>query len=179
MLKKILLGLAAVIVVLLIVIVTRPEDFRLTRSATMAAPPNVVFDQVNDFHKWDAWSPWAKLDPNCKVTFDGPASGKGAGFAWAGNNEVGEGRQTIVESRPGELVRIKLEFLKPFAANNDVEFTFKPEGAGTKVTWVMSGKNNFIGKAFSLVMDCETMLGPTFEKGLASMKAVVEAPAKP
>lgn len=116
---------------------------------------------LNDFHKWDAWSPWAKLDPNCKVTFEGPASGKGAGFTWAGNNEVGEGRQTIVESRPSELVRVKLEFLKPIAANNDVEFTFKPEGA-------MPPRHDPLGSAPCGVRDANAQQsGPGSVSGLA------------
>ena len=164
--------------VLLVIIANRPDSFRLARSATIAAPPLRVFEQVNDFHNWDAWSPWAKIDPNCKVTFDGTASGVGAGFSWEGNNKVGAGRQRILESQPGERIRIQLEFLRPFRAQNEVEFTFQPEIGGTRVTWAMSGKNNFMAKAFSLVMDCEKMVGPDFEKGLASLKAVAEAAAK-
>jgi hypothetical protein len=178
MIKKILIGLAVLLVVLAVVISMQPDDFRMSRSATMAAPPTAVFEQINDFHKWDAWSPWAKLDPNSKVSFEGPTSGKGAIFKWSGNSEVGEGQQTIVDSRPGELVRIKLDFVRPMAGTSDVEFTFKPEGANTLVTWSMSGKNNFIGKAMSLAMDCEKMMAPYFEKGLASIKAIVESAPK-
>lgn len=178
MISKILIAIAVVLVILAVVISRRPDDFRYSRSATMAASPTAVFEQVNDFHKWDAWSPWAKLDPNCKVTFEGPASGTGAIFKWSGNSEVGEGRQTIVESRPGELVRIKLEFIRPFAGISETVFTFKPEGANTAVTWTMTGKANFISKAMGLVMDCEKMMGGFFDKGLASMKAIVEGTPK-
>lgn len=179
MIQKTLIGLAVLTAIFAIVIATRPDDFRITRATTIAAPPATVFAQVNDLHLWDAWSPWAKLDPECKVTFSGAAAGKGAEFHWAGNSEVGEGHQTITESTPSQLVRMKLDFIKPFKASNDVEFTFQPDATGTVVTWTMSGKNNFLGKAFSLVMDCETMLGPQFEKGLASLKAVSEAAPKP
>jgi len=178
MISKILITLALILVVLAVVIATRPDDFRIARSATMNATPSAVFEQVNDFHKWDAWSPWAKLDPNSKVSFEGPAAGTGSIFKWSGNSEVGEGKQTIIESRSNDLIHIKLEFIRPFAATNDVEFTFKPEGANTLVTWTMSGKNNFIGKAFSLVMDCDKMLGGFFEKGLASIKTIVESAPK-
>jgi hypothetical protein len=80
---------------------------------------------VNDFHNWEAWSPWAKLDPAAKATFEGPSAGTGAIFKWAGNKEVGEGSMTITESRPSDLIRIKLEFLRPFEATNSAEFTFK------------------------------------------------------
>src|SRR5689334_12374414 len=112
--KKIAIGVVAVIAVFLIVVALQPSEYRIERSASMSAPAADVFAQVNDFHKWEAWSPWAKLDPAAKNTFDGPASGVGAGFAWEGNDKVGVGRMTITESKPAERVAIKLEFLKPF-----------------------------------------------------------------
>lgn len=171
---NILLGLLAVIAALALFIAMRPNDFRVARSATMSAPPAAVFAQVNDFHKWEAWSPWAKMDPNAKSTFEGPTSGEGAKFGWSGNSDVGEGSMTIVESRPNDLIRIKLDFVRPFAGTNDVAFTFKPEGERTAVTWSMAGTNNFITKAVGLVMDCEKMVGDQYDKGLASMKAIVE-----
>jgi len=177
-LKTILIALAAIVILFVGIVAIQPSDFRITRSAKMSAPPSAAFAQVNDYHNWDAWSPWAKLDPNAKVTFEGPSSGTGATFTWSGNDQVGAGRQSIVESRPDELIQIKLEFEKPFKATNTAEFTFKPEGGQTVVTWSMFGKNNFIGKAFSLFMDCDKMVGSEFEKGLASMKAVVEADGK-
>jgi len=181
MLKKILIGIAAVVAVVIVafilVVSMQPSEFRISRSAKMSAPPSAVFAQVDDYRNWDGWSPWAKLDPNAKVTFEGPTSGTGSTFTWSGNDKVGAGRQTIVESVPDELVRIKLEFEKPFKATSTAEFTFKPEGDQTLVTWSMFGKNGFMGKAVSLFMDCDKMVGAEFEKGLASMKAIVEAPA--
>jgi hypothetical protein len=130
---------------------------------------------VNDFHKWEEWSPWAKLDPAAKATFEGPSAGTGAIFRWAGNKEVGEGSMTITESRPSDLIRIRLEFLKPFAATNTAEFTFKPEGDQTAVTWSMAGQNNFMSKAICLFMDRDKMVGGKFEEGLAAMKSIAEA----
>eukprot|EP01031_Cornospumella_fuschlensis_P018087 gene18087-biopygen15261 len=115
MIKKILIALVLILAALAVVIATRPDDFRVTRSATIAAPPTALFEQVNDLKKWEAWSPWAKLDPNSKMTYEGPPAGVGAVAKWNGNNDVGEGIQTITESRPGELVRMKLEFIRPFA----------------------------------------------------------------
>jgi uncharacterized protein YndB with AHSA1/START domain len=178
MLVKILIGLAALVVLLVVVVALQPSEFRITRTATVAAPPSAVFAQVNDFHKWEAWSPWAKLDPAARNTFDGAPAGPGAVFAWAGNGQVGEGRMTIIESRPDELVRIKLEFMKPFAATNTAEFTFKPDGDRTAVTWSMYGHNNFIGKAVCLVMNMDKTLGGEFDKGLAAIKSVAEAAAR-
>ena len=175
MLQIILISLAVVVVLFVVIAALRPDEFRVERSATFAAPPEAVFAQVNDFHRWEAWSPWAKLDPAAKNTFAGASAGTGAIFSWAGNKQVGEGSMTITESRPGELIRIKLEFLKPFANTCTAEFTFKPEGNQTVVSWSMSGKNNFMAKAVGLFMNCEKMVGGQFEKGLAAMKSVVEA----
>jgi len=139
----------------------------------MSAPPQAVFPQVNDLHNWEAWSPWAKIDPAMKTTFAGPAAGTGAIYTWVGNSKVGEGRMTITDSRLNERIQIKLEFFKPFKATHMAEFTFKPEGSQTSVTWTMSGKNNFMGKAFGLVMSCDKMIGSDFEKGLANLDEVV------
>lgn len=112
------------------------------------------------------------MDPAAKNSYAGVPSGEGAMFSWAGNNKVGEGRMTLMESRPNELIRIKLEFLKPFQATNTAEFTFQPAGNGTQVTWSMSGRNNFMAKAFVLIMNCDKMIGGEFEKGLANLKDV-------
>lgn len=177
MLKKILLGLVAVIALFGGFIAMQAADFRITRSATFAAPAAAVFAQVNDLHKWEAWSPWAKRDPQMKQTYDGTPAGVGAITAWVGNQEVGEGRMTITESRADEMIRIKLEFFKPFTANNTAEFEFKPEGNQTTVAWSMSGRNNFMAKAVGLFMNMDKMIGGDFEKGLANMKAVIEAGA--
>ena len=186
MLKKILLGFVALVVVFLIVVAMQPNEYRVARTAAVAAPPDRVFAQVNDFHNWEAWSPWAKLDPNAKATFEGPRSGEGAVFIWAGNDEVGEGRMTVTQSRPNDLIRIKLDFVKPMEGTSDVEFTFKPQGdqtnattnVTTNVTWAMSGRHTFISKAICLFMNQDKMLGGYFEKGLASLKTVVEGPRK-
>ena len=174
MITNILTAVAGIIVALVIIVAMQPSDFRITRTATIPAPASVVFAQVNDFHKWEAWSPWAKLDPAAKNSFEGAASGEGAIFRWAGNKEVGEGSMTLMESRPNELIQIKLEFLKPFQGTNTAEFTFKPEGNQTVVTWSMYGKNNFMSKAFGLIMNCDKMVGGQFEQGLANLKSVTE-----
>jgi hypothetical protein len=177
-LVKILIALAAIAVVLVVVVATRPSEFRVARTARIAAPAPVVFAQVNDFHKWEAWSPWAKLDPAMKQAYEGAPAGTGAVYTWAGNKEVGEGRMTLTESRPSELIKIELEFFKPFATTSTAEFTFKPEGDHTLVTWSMTGQNNFIAKAVHLFMDMDTMVGGQFENGLARM-SVAEAAHKP
>jgi hypothetical protein len=159
------------------VIAMQPSEFHIERSATMNAPAEEVFSQVNDFHHWEDWSPWLKIDPNVKTTYEEPASGEGAVFRWAGNAEVGEGSMTITESQPHERIRIKLHFLKPFEDTAVTDFTFKPSGEQTTVTWSMDGRNNFFAKAMCLfVFDMEEMIGSKYEEGLASMKAIVEQP---
>jgi hypothetical protein len=170
----VLLPLAVVIVILAIVVAMQPADFRIARSITINAAPDVVHGLVNDLHEWEHWSPWAKKDPGMKKTYGGPSSGAGATYAWEGNKDVGEGRMAITESTPGRLVRMKLEFLKPFQATNAVEFTFRAEGGPTLVTWSMTGTNNYMGKAFALLMNMDKMVGGDFEKGLAAMKARAE-----
>jgi hypothetical protein len=178
MLKKILIGLGAAIALLVIVILLQPAKFRIERSITMAAPPDAAFAQVNDFHAWSKWSPWEKLDPNLKRSYDGPSSGNGAKYAWVGNEDVGEGRMTIEKSNAPNEIQIKLEFLKPFEATNTTIFTFAKTPEGNKTTWAMEGENNFVGKAMSLFMNMDKMVGPDFEKGLAAMKTEAEAAAK-
>lgn len=176
MLKNILIGLAAVIAVLAVIISMQPDAFQVTRSIAIKAPPATIFSQVNDLHLWTGWSPWEKLDPALQRTYEGAASGTGAIYRWnSEKNEVGQGAMTITDSVPSEQIGIKLEFLKPFAATNDVAFTFKPAGDETTVTWTMLGKANFMCKAMNLVMNMDKMVGGDFEKGLTNLKALTEA----
>lgn len=178
MLKKILLGLAAVLVVFLLIVALQPSTYRVTRAMTMAASPAVIFAHVNELKKWAAWNPWEKIDPNMKLTYAGPESGAGASYSWVGNKDVGEGKMTITASRPNESVQLKLEFFKPMAGVSDAELTFKAQGNETEVTWTMTGDNNFIGKAFCLFMNMDKMIGGQFEKGLTDLKAIAEAAPK-
>ena len=175
MLIKILVVLAVVLLGLVVFAATRPSEFRVMRSALVGAPPDAVFPHVNDLHNWEAWSPWAKLDPEAKTTYEGPASGVGAAFSWAGNHNVGEGKMTITESQPNDRVRFRLDFLKPFKGTNLAEFTFQPERAQTKVTWAMSGHYGFIPKLMSLFINCDKMMGDQFEKGLTDLNKVASA----
>lgn len=174
MIKKILLGLAALIAALVVVIALQPSDFRVTRSAVLPGSPDVVFGHVNDLRKWEGWSPWADLDPDSTAAFHGPATGTGSAMTWSGNNDVGEGTMTIIESRPGERIVMELEFVRPFEGVSKTEFTFVPDAGGTLVTWTMSGTNDFLAKAIGLVMDCDKMVGGEFEKGLDNLRGVVQ-----
>jgi hypothetical protein len=173
------IALGLIVVVLLVLIARQPDEFRVERSTRVAASPQAVFAQVNDFHNWEQWSPWAKRDPAMQTLYEGPSAGVGAVYRWAGNKDVGEGSTTIIESRPGEAVRIHLAFIRPFKANNEVLFRFVPEGEGTRVTWRMTGSKDFMAKAVHLVMDMDKMVGGDFEQGLAQLKTVAEGPGTP
>jgi hypothetical protein len=178
MIIKILIGLAAVIVIFLIVVALQPSSYRVARSMVIAAPADAVFPHMNDLKKWAVWNPWGKADPNMKLTYAGPAAGVGASYSWVGNSEVGEGRATISESRPGEAVRYKMEFFKPMAGTSEMAFTFTPQGNQTEVTVTVTGEKNFLAKAFCLFMSMDNMIGGKFEKALAELKTIAEAAAR-
>jgi hypothetical protein len=178
MLKKILLALAIALVALAGFISTRPAAFSVQRSATLQAPADLPFALVNDFHRWGDWSPWEKKDPGMTRTFTGANAGLDAMYEWSGNDEVGQGRMTIQESKAAERIRIRLEFLEPFEAINTTTFTFAPAGDGVTVTWRMEGRNDFLGKAFSVFMNMDQRIGQDFEAGLANLKTVAEAEAR-
>ncbi len=176
MAKKIGIGVLLVLLVLTVIIATRPAHFRVTRSAQIHAPSSAVFPLIDDFHNWPHWSPWEKLDPGMKKTFSGPPAGTGAQYAWAGNDKAGEGRMTIIESKPEQLVSMKLEFLKPYASTSQAKFVLSPNALGTNVEWSMEGENGFVAKAFCMVMDMDSLVGKDFEEGLANLDRLSPKP---
>lgn len=176
MIKKILLGILAVIAGTCIVASFQSDEMNFTRSATINAPAATVFAHVNDPKKMDVWSPWLKPDPMAKKSFSGPAEGVGAVFEWDGNNEVGAGKMTIVESKPAELVRVKLDFLKPMESTAMADYSFKAEGNTTVMTQTFSSKKNFLSKVMCMFMNMDKMMGDQFEKGFVGIKAIVEKP---
>ena len=177
MMLYILIAVAVLAVIFVALVTSRPAQFRVSRSATIAASPDVVFSYVNDVHRFQEWSPWAKLDPSATVTYEGPNAGQGASFSWSGGMKVGAGKMTVLESVPPRLVRFRLDFLKPMVATNTAEFTFEPEGDQTLMTWSMTGRNNFMAKMFNLFIDCEKMCGGQFEQGMANLNRLVKAVA--
>ena len=169
----VVLAIVAVVVVLVIAS-TKPATFRVQRSITINSSPQQVGALINDFHNWDAWSPWAHLDPTMKTTYSGPASGVGSVYEWEGNSKVGQGRMEILATQPTDTT-IKLDFLKPFEGHNTTDFILVPEGTATRVDWVMVGPMAlFPGKVMSVFTTMDKMIGPDFEKGLAKMKATAE-----
>ncbi|HKO94081.1 MAG TPA: SRPBCC family protein [Polyangiaceae bacterium] len=178
MLKRVAAIAIALIAVLVLVVATRSSHMHVERSAIVPVAPDVVFPLINDFHAWSSWSPWEKLDPEMKREFSGAPQGKGAQYAWSGNDQVGVGNMQITDNKPAEQVTIQLEFKEPWAATNVTNFRLAAVPEGTKVTWAMDGENNFAAKAMSLVMDMDQLIGKDFEAGLANLGAVAQASAE-
>ena len=172
------LGIVVVLVALGGAIATRPDTFRVERSATIAAPANVVFGYLNDFHNWALWSPWEKLDPAMKRTFSGAPAGVGSVYTWSGNSKAGEGSMAITESTPDDRIALDLDFVRPFKSHNMTEFTLKPTAGGVNLRWGMSGVNTVAGKAMSLVTSMDKLVGKDFERGLANLKTLSEGEAE-
>jgi uncharacterized protein YndB with AHSA1/START domain len=181
MIKKILIIFAVLVAGLLIAIFMQPDTYQVTRAQKINAPPAAVFALVNDYRRWDDWSPWAKLDPGMKTEISGPeGGGVGATYSWKGNSDVGSGKMTTLAVEPGKSVKIDLSFIEPFASSSITTFRFEPDGENTQVNWEMAGEANFLSKAMCLFMSMDAMIGPDFEKGLQKMKEVAEAaPAQP
>ena len=175
MLIPIAIGAAALLGGLFTYAATRPGTFRVERGATIQAPPEAIVPHITDFHRWGAWSPWEKLDPEMKRTFSGAESGPGAAYAWEGR-KAGAGRMEIREASPRRVV-IQLDFLKPFEAHNTAEFTLEPEGAATRVTWAMHGSNPFLFKLMGVFMNMGDVVGKDFAAGLASLRTLAEQSA--
>lgn len=166
----VLLVIAAIFVLAL----TKPNTFRVERSITINTSPEKIAALINDFHQWNAWSPWAKLDPAMKTTYSGPASGPRAVYEWEGSSKVGKGRMEILSVEP-QKTSIKLDFLKPFEGHNIADFVLEPQGSSTRVNWIMYGPLNLIpGKLMSVFTTMDKMIGPDFDKGLANMKTAAE-----
>ena len=179
MILQIVLGVVAVIMLLVVVVVIvaslQADQFRIQRSGTMQVPPEKVFPLLNDFHEWQRWSPWEKIDPNMERTYFGARSGVGAAYEWKSDKKnVGSGRMEILESTAPSGLKIKLDFMVPFEAHNMAEFELVPQGSATQVNWIMSGPRPFMLKIMCLFMSMDKMVGKDFEKGLANLKAEVE-----
>lgn len=174
MLKIIALVVVVLIVALLVFAATKPDIFRVQRSASINAPPEKIFPLINDFHHWGAWSPYEKLDPTMKRTYGGAANGKGAMYAWEGSGKAGIGRMEIAETSPASKITLNLDFVKPFEAHNIIDFTLEPTGDSTNVTWAMHGHSPYLAKVMHVFFDMDSMVGKDFETGLANLKALVE-----
>ncbi|MBZ4394848.1 SRPBCC family protein [Myxococcus sp. MISCRS1] len=178
MAKIIGIAIVMLIVGLVAFIATRPDSFLIARSREIQAPPEAIHALINNFSEWRQWSPYENVDPNMTRSYEGPAEGVGATYAYQGNRNIGSGKMTILESKPGELVAIRLEFIEPFAAVNRADFTLRPGEKGTLVTWSMSGPNTFMGKAMTAFGFMESFVGGQQEKGLADLETAAKELAR-
>jgi uncharacterized protein YndB with AHSA1/START domain len=169
----VLVLLVAAIGVLLALAAMKPDTFRVARSITIKAPPEKIFPLIDDLHQFNTWNPYERKDPDIKGRYSGPASGKGAAYAWE-SGEVGTGSMEIIDTVPPSKVALRLDFVKPFKAHNRVEFTLVPKGDATEVTWAMSGPVPFMGKVMHVLFDMGKMVGADFEAGLANLKSLSE-----
>ena len=176
MMRKILMATVAAIAIFLIYVAFQPAYGTVTRTAVLAAPPEAVFPHINSLKKWDAWSPWAKLDPAAKNSFAGPDTGTGAAFSWDGNRDVGAGKMTIIESDPNKRVKINIDFQRPMASTSVAEFTLQPDGAGTRVTWAMGGERGYAARLMCALFNADRMVGNMFEMGLANLGVAASKP---
>jgi len=174
MVKKIGVVIAILIAGVLVYAAILPGTFRIERSTSIKAPPEKIYPLINDFHRWEAWSPWEKIDPAVKRSYLGAESGKGAVYIWMGNKEIGHGNMKIIESTPSSNVLIKIDFIKPFEAHNTIEFTLERQGDAAKVTQAMYGPSPFVSRLVGLFCSMDKMVGQKFEEGLASLKAIAE-----
>lgn len=174
MIKKTLLLIAIFVAGVLGFATTKPDTFKVQREVSIKAPPQKVAALLTDFREWKSWSPWETLDPGMQRTYSGPDSGKGARYAWQGNDKVGAGRMEITEAAQPERTVIKLDFLKPFESHNTTTFTMTPEGDGTRVNWTMTGPSPYVSKVMTVFVSMDKMIGKDFEKGLTNLKAAAE-----
>ncbi|MDB5970508.1 MAG: polyketide cyclase [Hydrocarboniphaga sp.] len=175
MFKTIAIILVLAVVAILIYATTRPDTLHVQRSITIKAPPETIFPQIDTLGNWRQWSPYEKYDPAMKRTFEGPAGGQGAAYAWDGSSKVGAGRMEIIESAPSSKVVFKLDFMRPFEAHNTATFTLLPNADGTTVTWAMDGPAPYINKLMGIFFNMDEMIGKDFAAGLASLKTLTEA----
>ncbi len=174
MFKKIAIGVVVVIAAILLYATTRPDTFQVERMVSIKAPPDKIYPLLADFHRWDSWSPWEKLDPAMKRTFAGAPSGKGAVYAWNGSGKVGSGRMEILDTTVPTKLDIKLDFTEPIASSDSTVFTLTPKGDMTDVSWVMSGPSPYLSKLLGLAVSMDQMIGKDFDTGLANLKRVAE-----
>jgi uncharacterized protein YndB with AHSA1/START domain len=160
--------------IVLAVAASRPSEFTVQRTTRIAAPPERIYPHIADFRRWEAWSPWEKIDPAMRKTYSGAPNGTGAVYEWQGNSKVGQGRMELTEMSPPKSATVKLDFLKPFEAHNTARFTLTPADGGTDVTWSMFGPSPFVTKVMGVFFNMENMVGKDFERGLASLKTESE-----
>lgn len=174
MLKTLALVLLAALALLLAFAATRPDTFRVERSRVIAAPPERVYGLIHDLRQFNTWNPYERKDSAAKGQYSATTVGPGARYAWQ-SDKVGTGSMEIVEATAPRRVAMRLDFVAPFEAHNQVEFMLEPEGANaTRVTWALHGPVPYLAKIAHLFFNMDRMVGQDFEDGLAHLQTVVQ-----
>lgn len=174
MLKTLALVLLAALALLLAFAATRPDTFRVERSRVIAAPPERVYGLIHDLRQFNTWNPYERKDSAAKGQYSAITVGPGARYAWQ-SDKVGTGSMEIVEATAPRRVAMRLDFVAPFEAHNQVEFMLEPEGANaTRVTWALHGPVPYLAKIAHLFFNMDHMVGQDFEDGLAHLQTVVQ-----
>ena len=173
------LGIVIGFAVIAVLACRKPDHFHVQRDTLIRARPSSIFPYLDDFHLGQAWSPFEKKDPDMARRFFGAESGTGAGYAWSGDNRVGEGQIVVTASVPDSKVVLQLDMVRPIKASNVVEYRLEPHGAETRMIWSMHGKQPFMARVMTLFIDCDGMLQREFDQGLAGLKRIVEVEASP
>ncbi|MGV6850506.1 MAG: SRPBCC family protein [Marinibacterium sp.] len=171
---RIIAGLVLILALLVIASFFLPREVTVSRSIQIDAPAAAVFPYLNSLQKSAEWSPWLERDPNVQLTYSGPEAGVGNTLEWQSDNpNVGSGRQEITLSKPNDRVETALDFGPMGTAM--AYFALLGEGNTTDVTWGFASDmgNNPMGRWMGLMMD--KWVGDDYEKGLANLKALVEA----
>ena len=177
MVKKILLTLLGLIVLAALVIALiasqRPDTFRVSRSASIAAPADKLFPLINNLREFDTWNPYSQKDPQMKSSYSGPAHGAGARSDFE-SKKAGTGSLEIVQATPPSEVKMRLNMTAPMKADNTVIFTLTPQGNATQATWTMEGPAPFLAKCMGVIFNMDKMVGADFDAGLANLNVRAE-----
>ena len=97
-LKKTGIWIGIIILALLLFGFLLPREINVSRSITVAAPIDRVFEQVNDLRNWEKWSPWKRMDPTMVMTFSNPPVGQNAFYVWETQDKhMGNGKLTLTK----------------------------------------------------------------------------------
>lgn len=164
-----------IVAVVLALALTKPSEFSIERRTDIQASKERVFACIADFREWPRWAPQDRDDKSMRRTFSGAASGLGAVCDWQGEKS-GRGRMSIVACNAPDHLAIEVVFEKPFAATNRNEFELRSAGGNCQLVWSMRGPNLFIMRLMGVFMNMDRLMGGHFERGLAALKGIAEAP---
>ena len=177
-LKRIGLGLLALVILLLIVALFLPKEFTITREVTVAKPRNQVFDYVRHIRNQDQYSKWNMADPASKKSTRGTDGTPGFVYSWDGNSQVGKGEQEITKVTEGERVDMEIRFERPFKNTAFSSMTTADAGAAqTRVSWTFEGKSPYPLNLMSALM--KGKLGSDLQASLENLKNNLESGKQP